>query len=271
MSSSAATKVELGKPPRRPVPTGPSVERPLVLPVVLVGSLALHGAILALASMLPGPPQRIAGLNDEIVVHVMPPEPVVEPEPEPEVPEPEPEPAPAAAEPPPRVRAEPPPPPAPVMTATEEAAPSDWDHPEGDPEGELGGQVGGVVGGTGTQVGAAQSEATPEPRRGVSRAELRRQLLGYIRGPLSRYIAEHTSYPISARRGHLEGVVVLRLRLDHQGHLLAVRLSRSSGHSMLDDAALSSVRGMSDLPAPPDSIPWDASQELPLPVTYRLN
>ena len=64
---------------------------------------------------------------------------------------------------------------------------------------------------------------------------------------------------------------LLRLRLDHQGHLLAVRLSRSSGHSMLDDAALSSVRGMSDLPAPPDSIPWDDSQELPLPVTYRLN
>lgn len=268
MSSSAATKVELGKPTRKPASApAATTERPLVLPLVLVGSVVLHGAILALAALLPGPPEHIARVDDELTFTTVEPPQEVEPEPEPPEPEPE-EPAPAAA-PEPRRRPSPPPPPAPVLTATEDATPSDWEHPEGDPEGELDGQVGGVVGGTGTEVGAAQSEATPEPR-GVSRAELRRQLLGYIRGPLSRYIAEHTSYPIAARREHVEGVVVLRLRLDRAGQVLAVRLSRSSGHSMLDDAALASVRGLTSLPAPPASLPWDDAQELPLPVTYRL-
>ena len=126
--------------------------------------------------------------------------------------------------------------------------------------------LGGAPGGTGTEVAAAASEAA-EPRHGISRQELRRRVLAYIRQTLSSYVNGRIGYPIAARRGHMEGIVVLRLRLGDDGRLLGVRLSRSSGHGVLDESALADVRGLETLPAPPDSIPWDEGREIPLPVT----
>src|SRR6185503_3628262 len=102
------------------------------------------------------------------------------------------------------------------------------------------------------------------------RDALRAMLLAYIRGTLSQFLDGRIDYPLAARRERMEGVVVLRVRLARDGTILAVRLSRTSGHDMLDDAAMASVRGLASMPAPPRDIPWDDQRELPLPVTYVL-
>ncbi len=278
MQSSAADDLELGTAPRlQPTATAtPQAARALNLPVVLGASIALHAAVLLAVGYLPPPSVYLSSLPTEMDFVVL----ESPPEPEPAPPEPEPEPEPEIAPPPPAAaptpppprptpRAAEPPPPAPVLTAPESApGPAEWAHPEGEEGGTLGGTPGGT--GTGEAVAPAASEATPEPRPRFSRAELRQRLLGYIRGPLSQHIAAHTSYPVVARREHAEGVVVLRMRLDRTGRVLAVRLSRSSGHPTLDEAALASVRGMQTVPAPPAGLPWDETQELPLPVTYQL-
>ena len=253
----------------------PAIEpRGWVLPAVLSLSVGGHGLVLALAALLPSPSFAIQPVTElDFVVlspapapEVRPPPPVVEPP----APEPVQEARPAA-----RPRPEPvveprpaPPPPAPILAAPA-AQPSTWAHPAG----EAGGQLGGTPGGTGDTIGAAPIEAAPAPsveREGISRAELRRRLLEYLRGTVRGYVNGRIEVPLVARREHLEGVVVVRMRLSREGDILGVRLSRSSGHDVLDQAAVASVERIGSVPAPPASIPWDASQELPLDVRYEI-
>ena len=260
--------------PNGSAPSAPHVsERGAVTPLLLPGLLALsfvaHVGVFAALKLLPPPALELRSEPTELAFQMMEaPEPVIEVEPEPE-------PLPAAIMEPSRPRREremepspEPPPPAPVMVAAGDAE-GEWAHPAGEEGGVLGGQPGGTGTGELTSDGAA-SEATPEPRRGISRAELRRRLLGYIRGTLSAYVNGRIDYPLAARREHLEGVVMLRIRLAHDGRVLAVRLSRTSGHDSLDRAALSSVERLETMPAPPEGIPWEDERELPLPVTYVL-
>ncbi len=78
------------------------------------------------------------------------------------------------------------------------------------------------------------------------------------------------AYPRAAQREGLEGIVLIALVIDEQGRVHSVRVKRSSGHSVLDEAALSSVRALNGAPAPPGEIHWGA-REISLPIDYRLN
>jgi protein TonB len=239
-----------------------------VVPCVVTISLAGHAAALAVATMLP-PMHSTEPVFAEFVIEEAPrppPQPVVEP-PAPPPPEPEAV-APVARAARRIVRDEPPVPPAPPpILTTQNAGASDWAHEEGDPDGQVGGQPGGEGAGT-TNTEEPHPHVAEESA--ISRTQLRAMLLDYIRGTLGGYLQGRIDYPLVARREHLEGVVMLRVRLARDGRILAVRLSRSSGHESLDRAALASVQGLGTMPAPPRNIPWDADQELPLPVTYVL-
>ena len=59
---------------------------------------------------------------------------------------------------------------------------------------------------------------------------------------LGRRIKELTRYPSSARLNGSEGKVVLRVVLRADGHLVDVVVHRSSGHEVLDRAAMETVR-----------------------------
>lgn len=266
-------------------PTSARTAQPgiLVAPVGLLLSMLGHGAVLAVASILPPPPPSVPVASapiafepfvppaDRVVEAPLPPPPedVAPAQPPAIEPRPQrrrvardtaPEPAPAAApEPAPA-------PPAPVLT-TPARGQGEWAHAPGEP----GGVPGGQVGATGTSVGPVAGAGGTGNEGGLSRAELRRILAGYITGTLSRYLDGRIEYPLAARRDQLQGVVLLRVRLARDGRILAVRLSRTSGHPMLDRAALASVQGLGTMPAPPREIPWDEMQELPLPVTYVLH
>ena len=70
-------------------------------------------------------------------------------------------------------------------------------------------------------------------------------------------------YPLEAVARGLEGDVLVRVILDDTGNVVASRLESSSGHALLDDAALQAVRGLRGLP---DNMPRGAL----LPVRFRL-
>ncbi len=70
-------------------------------------------------------------------------------------------------------------------------------------------------------------------------------------------------YPEDAIRLGLQGEALVLLMLDENGNVLAARIEESSGHELLDQAALQAVRRLRALPS-------DAPIESLLPVRFRL-
>ena len=70
-------------------------------------------------------------------------------------------------------------------------------------------------------------------------------------------------YPAEAIAQGLEGEALILLIIDESGHVVGARVEQSSGHRLLDDAALRAVRSVRSLPV-------DAPRETVLPVRFRL-
>ena len=83
------------------------------------------------------------------------------------------------------------------------------------------------------------------------------------------WLARYRTYPLAARRARLEGVVQLRVTLMPDGRFVDVRVERSSGHVLLDRAALDLLARASPLPAEFAS-ERSAQIELQLPIVYRM-
>jgi TonB family protein len=66
--------------------------------------------------------------------------------------------------------------------------------------------------------------------------------ISYILDGLRQRILSERVYPPQARRRGIEGVVHLLISLDSSGKLLEVRVTRSSGYRVLDNAAVSLIK-----------------------------
>lgn len=76
-------------------------------------------------------------------------------------------------------------------------------------------------------------------------------------------------YPRSALRAQLQGSVLLAVQVDTHGRLSAVELKQSSGHSLLDEAALAAARALVELPAPPEAL-HSQLRPIRIPINYRV-
>jgi protein TonB len=76
------------------------------------------------------------------------------------------------------------------------------------------------------------------------------------------------SYPAEARRRHLEGLVVLKVAVSARGTPDDVAVLKSSGHAVLDAAALAAVRSWRFEPATRSGLAVAAPAEVP--VRFRL-
>lgn len=100
-----------------------------------------------------------------------------------------------------------------------------------------------------------RSSPAKMPAPGGWVAEARRQLRDLDkRGEL---------YPRAAIAQGLEGEALVLFVLDETGTVVAARIEQSSGHRILDDAALRAIRSLRSLPA-------EAPREATLPVRFRL-
>jgi protein TonB len=75
-------------------------------------------------------------------------------------------------------------------------------------------------------------------------------------------LSEHLFYPPEAIARGLEGDVILLLTLSDSGQIVSAAIARSSGHALLDQAALDAARNIGALPG-------NARQTL-FPVNFRL-
>ena len=83
------------------------------------------------------------------------------------------------------------------------------------------------------------------------------------------WLAQYRSYPLAARRAGIEGVVQLRVTLLPDGRLVDVRVEHSSGHALLDRAALDLLTRAARLPEEFGSTRTEQI-ELQLPIVYRM-
>lgn len=168
------------------------------------------------------------------------PSPPPEPAPPPEVAAPAPVPAPVAH---PKKSAKPKPAPPPAAASVASRTPTDA--ASGAPGGVSGGSGrGGGEGGTG---GGGFSGASP----------------GYGVNPLP-------PYPIAARRLGLEGEVLLRVFVAADGRPTNVVVLKSSGHAMLDESAVETVRTRwRFVPATRGGVPVDDTVQVPIRFRQR--
>ncbi len=75
-------------------------------------------------------------------------------------------------------------------------------------------------------------------------------------------LSKHLFYPPQAVTEGLEGEVILLLSLSENGQLVSAAVARSSGHAILDQAALDAARHIGALPGNP--------RQTLFPVSFRL-
>ena len=108
---------------------------------------------------------------------------------------------------------------------------------------------------------AIPQPAASDPQRPAGEATQR--LSGEAALRAAEQLARDLPYPPEAIERGLQGEALVLIFLDRSGNAIAARLEASSGHAILDDAA---VRAARRLRALPDSAPREAL----LPVRFRL-
>jgi protein TonB len=111
---------------------------------------------------------------------------------------------------------------------------------------------------------ARETELSPEaeaqqPQQGALPIDLR----------VLDWLARYRTYPLAARRARIEGVVQLRVTLMPDGRLVGARVEHSSGHPMLDQAALDLLTRAAPLPSEFGSTRTE-QVELQLPIVYHM-
>ena len=117
------------------------------------------------------------------------------------------------------------------------------------------------VGSDGSAHGRAPRPAVAE-RVGIDRRRVVRDYLRQVQRALGA-----PRFTRALQRAEVEGVVMVGLRIDAAGRVHAVRVKESSGHTLIDEAALAHVQQVEDVPAPPDVLDW-VTREITLPVRY---
>jgi len=111
---------------------------------------------------------------------------------------------------------------------------------------------------------APAREDSPPPSWGTSTpAELPAMSdVAYLQRPIPRY-------PPQSRRAREEGLVILRVVIDHTGRVVSVDVQRSSGHPRLDEAACNAVAAALFKPYVADGVARPASAVIPIEFSLR--
>lgn len=105
--------------------------------------------------------------------------------------------------------------------------------------------------------------AKPKPRADAAAPPSLQVLAGEAASKAAEQVGRELFYPPEAIERGLEGEALVLLFLDASGNAIAARIESSSGHAILDAAALRAARTLRSLPA-------SAPREALLPVRFRL-
>jgi periplasmic protein TonB len=97
--------------------------------------------------------------------------------------------------------------------------------------------------------------------KGLKAAEYLQKNFFYIRDMIQKRII----YPALARRMGWEGKVIASFIVSSGGYARDIRISKSSGHELLDENVLKAINNSSPFPKPP------IEAQIIIPILYRLN
>ncbi|PNU21266.1 hypothetical protein C2E25_02950 [Geothermobacter hydrogeniphilus] len=116
-----------------------------------------------------------------------------------------------------------------------------------------------------TETATAPTNSAPAaPRADPAASPVYRAYLGAIRQRIDR----SKRYPLMARRGGQQGVVLIDFEINAEGKLCRCEVERSSGFKLLDRAALKAVRAAAPFSPLPDD--FDPRLALQLPIRFEL-
>ena len=75
----------------------------------------------------------------------------------------------------------------------------------------------------------------------------------------------YLEYPAVAKRRHWEGTTVVQLRFTAEGKVEDISVVDTSGHDILDEAAVKMIRHATPLPVPPQGL-----RVVLIPVNFHL-
>lgn len=122
---------------------------------------------------------------------------------------------------------------------------------------------------SGSEAVAGSSEAATPSSSGGPSSGSKGKSGGII--PPSILSKSDPSYPQSARQSGLEGTVVLKVQILETGRAGNISISRSSGHEILDDAAVAALREWRFAPAKDRDSGLVISCYTTLPISFRLH
>jgi protein TonB len=97
-----------------------------------------------------------------------------------------------------------------------------------------------------------------------------RALVGAYVAYVSSEVHRDWGYPRRALRRGLEGTVTIEIFVDENGAIVSARVVSSSGHEILDEAALEAVASLVGLRPPPGEVSW-THRPIRIPFNYTIS
>ncbi len=116
---------------------------------------------------------------------------------------------------------------------------------------------------------AARQEGTAGTSTGSKAPALAPSETGIYLSQCRALIEKHKEYPVTARRGRITGTVTVRCILTRDGSLRDSGVARTSGSTLLDNAALRAVRSVGRYPPVPPGIHGN-ELAVEVPITFRV-
>lgn len=148
------------------------------------------------------------------------------------------------------------------QTATE------FDEEQVDAESQLGSEARDASAGSVSGVDAPEVADKAQAKEEGLSAEATAEIMDWQKDVVLR-IGKARKYPADARKRKVTGTVKLRFTIDRYGNIQTKDIAESSGHTVLDDAALKVLEDVGKLPTPPVHLRGD-SVTLVVPLNYQF-
>jgi TonB family protein len=116
----------------------------------------------------------------------------------------------------------------------------------------------------------ANSAESPTKHKPKKNSAKEAELMSRYEQLISLWIEKFKQYPLEARSAGMQGETVVRIRIDRKGNIRYYILERSTGHQLLDRAAIDMVRRANPVPAVPNDYPKGDLIEFLIPVNFHL-